>query len=261
VKIFVTGASGYLGSAVARAFKAAGHEVDGTRVPLGDAKQLRERALGADAVAHVALAPNGPDRVALDLRAIEALSSAKRWIYTSGTWALGTTDGAGEDAPTDRPATYSAWRPSHEKAALEAGAIVIRPGMVFGGAGGSVADMFQPALDEKVVRFVGDGKNRWPMVHRDDNAALYLRAIERGASGILHAANESVRVAEIAQAVLRVTGARTVEGRRPESSYDEALCLDQVMLCPRSRELGWKPAHPPFVECAPAMLSEYQQER
>jgi hypothetical protein len=34
-----------------------------------------------------------------------------------------------------------------------------------------------------------------------------------------------------------------------------------VMLCPRARELGWQPAHPPFVECAPAMLREYQQER
>lgn len=260
MKVFVTGASGYLGSAVARAFRAAGHEVDGTRVPLADARQLRERAQRADAVAHVSL-DGGPDRVALDLRAIEALSAAKRWIYTSGTWSLGTTDGADERAPTDHPAPHSAWRPSHERAALEAGAIVIRPGMVFGGAGGSVADLWKSALDEKVVRFVGDGKNRWPMIHRDDNAALYLRAIERDARGILHAANESVRVADVARAIARVTGAGTVEGRGPESSYDEALCLDQVMLCPRSRELGWKPAHPPFVECAAAMLSEYQQER
>jgi nucleoside-diphosphate-sugar epimerase len=163
MKIFLTGAKGYLGGAIARELTAAGHNVTGlarsassTRklqaarvVPhsgsLADAGSLAAGARSADAVIHAALdaaakAPHEADIEAAGsfLRALAG--TGKAFVYTSGLTVLGDTGGimADEDTPPN-PIPFSAWRPALERTVLAAAgrevrSIVIRPGWVYGRA-------------------------------------------------------------------------------------------------------------------------------
>jgi nucleoside-diphosphate-sugar epimerase len=165
--IFLTGATGYLGGAIARELTAAGHKVTGLArsaasarklqaarvVPhsgsLADAGSLAAGARSADAVIHTALdavakAPHETDIEAAGsfLRALAG--TGKAFVYTSGLTVLGDTGGimADEDTPPN-PIRFSAWRPALEKTVLAAAghqvrSIVIRPGWVYGRGGGIV---------------------------------------------------------------------------------------------------------------------------
>ena len=104
------------------------------------------------------------------------------------------------------------------------------------------------------------------MIHRDDLAELYLAAVEKWHEGVFHATNEAVRVEEVARAVALAAGridavkSWPLAEARATLGYADALCMDQVVVSPRSREVyGWKPAHPAFVACAPAMFDEFRQ--
>ena len=143
MKVFLTGATGYVGSAVARALRGAGHEVVGLARSEGAARRLSEAgfeavlgdmtdapllarcAADADAVVHAALA-RGPEIPAADTAATRALLDAvrgttKRLIYTSGVWVYGETgDTAADERSPTRPVPLAAWRPAVERLVLEA---------------------------------------------------------------------------------------------------------------------------------------------
>ncbi len=233
--IFLTGATGYIGSAVLDAVIKGGHQV--TAIARDPEKAGRLLARGAtpiiaelgrptyyvpalksaDAVVHTAF-ESSPRGVQLDKQALETMLNAqveasradgkrRTFLYTSGVWVLGRTGKAAEeDAPLDPP-EHVAWRPGHEDIVLSAFSstlrtAVIRPGIVYGGGRGLVSDLVKDALNG-LVRVVGPGKNRWPCVYDHDLGDLYVRVLESPmAAGIFHATDESdERVSDIVEAI------------------------------------------------------------
>lgn len=286
MEIFVTGASGYLGLAVASAFRRAGHRVSGLARSAAAAETLmrneiapvlgrleaperyHEAATRADVIAHVAV-DYAADTGAVDAQAVRALLSAaveapqrKSFLYTSGAWVYGDTGPTpAEEARRLRPARAVAWRPAVEQLVLAAShvrGVVFRPGVAYGGRGGLTGDWFAGAMAGN-LRVVGDGTNHWSMVHVDDLAEAYLRAVEAGVAG------ETFNLADEACATLgelvRAAGAAAGDGGRgaivttslAEASAQlgplaEALALDQRLSSQRARRLlGWRPRHAGFV--------------
>jgi nucleoside-diphosphate-sugar epimerase len=286
MRVLLTGATGYIGSAVAEALQRAGHEVVGLarsdasaerlqargismrRGDLKEPQSLTEAARDAEAVVHTALT-NDADAPEADRATVEAILQAlegtgKPFIYTSGIWVYGNTGeaAADEERPLD-PTPLVAWRPANEQLVLDAArrgvrAIVIRPAIVYGRGGGIPASLVQAAREKATVRFVGEGSNRWPQVHVDDLADLYVRALERApAATLLNASSgPSVRVREVAEAASRAGGAagRTEswpleEARRTLGPYADALALDQQVSGEKAMKLlGWTPRANSMIE-------------
>jgi nucleoside-diphosphate-sugar epimerase len=282
MRIFLTGATGYIGEAVLEACARAGHDVTAVvrkAAKLRDTGTAQVQPLVADLAVPAAWAPalaghdvvihtafessaRGPavDRGVVDAvldaaRAARSTGRAPAIIYTSGIWVLGHTEApAAEDAPLN-PTPLVAWRPGHEQAILDAGrdglrTAVLRPGIVYGGSRGIVGDLFRDAANG-LIRIIGTGQNRWPLVHARDLADLYVRiATSPDASGVFHATDDSdERVSDIADAVaahMTVTpDIRRVpipEAQAKMGPYADALVLDQVVRSVRSRALGWEPA-------------------
>lgn len=236
MRVFITGATGYIGSAICDALRAAGHQAVGLartdekaallasrgdgaiRGSLADREVLKEGCRQADAVIHCALSFT-PDAGAIDRAATEAMlealaGSGKPFVYTSGVWVYGDTGDRmlGEVAPLNPPPLV-AWRPAVEEVALEARergikSMVFRPGMVFGRRGGFLAGFFQDARTHGVVRIIGDGRNYWSTVHADDLADLYVRALLRPFAGELFVACGGMpqQVNRFAEAVAEACG-------------------------------------------------------
>jgi len=237
MRTFLTGATGYIGSAVLDTLLRNRHEVTALVRDPEKAERLRLRGVHAvvgelsvpktyaqaaeasDAIIHTAL-DRSKRAVEVDRQAIDALLGAAirhaargqpvSVVYTSGVWVLGNTVGqATEDAPL-RPTPHAAWRPDHEKLVLDAGrgrtlrTSVIRPGIVYGGARGIIGDLLKDAANG-LVRVIGDGRNHWACVYDRDLADLYVRvAAGPEASGIFHATDEAdERVGDIVAEVAR----------------------------------------------------------
>ena len=234
MKVFVTGGTGYIGSAVALRLKKAGHDVQalvrdkekgsalqgaGVKLVQGDLANpagYSAAAYGAQAVVHCA-SDTGAQAVELDRKSIQNAREllhgrvGATFIYTSGIWVIGDTgDAVADESRPLNPAKAAAWRPPHEQLALELAkegirAVVVRPGIVYGGGrGGIPASFFGTALKQGAAQTVGEGANHWPLVHVDDLAELYVRLVERAPAGsIFHATDASTRtVREIAEAAL-----------------------------------------------------------
>lgn len=281
MRVFVTGATGYVGAAVAEALLGAGHAITGLarsedaarrlesagcavlRGSLGDTDALGRGARDADAVIHVA-ATGAADQAETDVAAVDALlaalaGSGAPFLYTSGLWVLGATGNAvaDEDAPADA-AEIVAWRPAVERRVVEAAGqgvrtVVIRPGVVYGRGGGTPGTFVASGRRKGVVRYVGDGAQRWPMVHTDDLAELYVLALAAPAGTVLNAAGASVPAREVAEAAARASGARAeawplADARARLGPYADALALDQQVSAERARALGWRPSRPSVLE-------------
>lgn len=298
--IFLTGATGYIGSAVLDAMLKGGHRVTAiARDPekaeklltkgatpviaeLGLPKLYLPSLMAADAVVHTAF-ESSPRAVQVDQLAIETMLAAQRdalaadgkaraFLYTSGVWVLGrSARAADEDSPLEPP-PHVAWRPAHENQVLAAASagvrpVVIRPGIVYGGGRGIVADLIKDALNG-IVRVVGPGKNRWPCVYDRDLGDLYARLLaSTDASGVFHAAgDEDECVFDIAEAirshvdpVADIRFMPLTEARAKMGPYADALALDQVVRCPHARATGWSPAMHGITGNAPRLFEEYRR--
>ncbi len=249
MKIFITGGTGYIGSAVARKAISLGHQVTalvrddksqaagelirlGASLHLGDLRSpdsFSAAAGAADGVIHAASTNDALAGTADEATAVAMLSqmnSGAAFVYTSGTWVYGNTRGEpATEASTLNPTPLVAWRPAVEQSVRalatrrSVAAVILRPGMVHGYGGGVFGMLAGMALQSGCVKLVGDRRNHWPTVHVDDLAAAYLSAVERAAGGeaavigqIFNVvAEDGVAVAEMGEAIRRSIGADRVE--------------------------------------------------
>jgi len=286
MKVFITGATGYVGFNVATAFRRAGHEVWGlarseekARIlvqneihPIIGSMQKPETyektAEDCSVLVHTA-AELSADGVELDRRSVETfLRASKRGarpktvIYTSGVWVNGNTGDRLIDETTPlSPAKLVAWRPGHERTVLDADGIrgiVIRPGCVYGRQGSLTNSWFEGAYREHTLKVIGDGTSRWSMVHVDDLARGYVRAAESGLGGEIFNICDRSRstITEMARAVARAAGYTDEiqyipleEAAKTMGPYAECLVLDQhVDAGKAARMLNWIPQHQSFVD-------------
>jgi nucleoside-diphosphate-sugar epimerase len=283
MKVFLTGATGYIGTAVADRLRAAGHEISGlarsdaaaarltaagirpVRGDFSDPASVGSAARAADAVISLATTYDpGIDGPAIDAILNALAGSNKPFIYTSGIWSHGDTgDKVVDESTPPQPAALVQWRQAVEDRVREGAkrgirTVIIRPAIVYGRGGGIPAGFVQSAREEGAARYVGSGKNRWPFVHVDDLADLYLLALERapGGSLLLGVNGPSHPVSDIAAAASRGAGAggRTIEwpleeARQKLGAYADALALDQQASGRRAQELlGWQPHRPDVLE-------------
>jgi nucleoside-diphosphate-sugar epimerase len=283
MQVFLTGATGYIGTAVADRLRAAGHNLTG--LARSDAASDRMSAAGIQPLSGdfsepktIGSAARSADGVislattydpAVDGPAIDAILDAlagsnKPFVYTSGIWSHGDTgDVVVDETSPPKPAALVQWRQAVEDR-VRAGAkrgirtVVIRPAIVYGRGGGIPAGFVDSARKEGAARYVGSGENRWPFVHVDDLADLYLLALERAPAGslLLGVSGPSHPVRDVAAAASRGAGAggRTKgwpleEARKTLGAYADALVLDQQASGRRAQEtLGWKPSRPDVLE-------------
>lgn len=296
MRVFLTGGTGYIGSAVLDALLRAGHDVTAlVRNPgaaerlqarqvaafvgtLSDPASYRDMAAGFEAYVHAAGDSSDEGQLA-DASAVETLGALAAdaravLVYTSGVWVLGPTrEPAGEDAATN-PIPLVAYRVAREQAVLALAAqgvraAVIRPGVVFGSGRGIVADMIKDA-ENGLMRVIGSGENRWPLVYDRDLADLYVRVLaEPTAAGIFHGVDENDEtVNDIAEAFAAHSPQRPdvrmvplPEARKKLGLYADALALDQVVRCPRARALGWEPQLASLTRNVPRLFEEWRNAR
>jgi nucleoside-diphosphate-sugar epimerase len=183
---------------------------------------------------------------------------------------LGDTGGTATESAPPRPPAAVAWRPAHEQRVLGAsgGAVataVVRPGIVYGERRGLVSPWFEQAERDGAARVVGDGKNRWTFIHRDDLADLYRLVVERRATGIFHGVDgaaptvgEAARAASAAAGRGEVRSTPLEEARNQLGPVADALLCDQVVASARGAEVGWRPRRASFVAAAAEAYREWK---
>ena len=303
LRIFITGATGHVGRAVAEALLHAGHAITAlVRTPRGatditalggtpvsgalrDPDSIAAIAGEHDVLIHTAFEydASGAELRSSDEIATGALLDAastsptvRQVIYTSSAYLLGDLGEARVDEDTDPKlaSAESAWRLGMEQEVLARGAAagftgsVVRPGLVYGGSGGTMPEWFGDAQGERLVRYYGAGANRWTLVYRRDLATLYRLIAESGAAGIFHGVDGTpMPVRAVAEAASYAAG---WEGRTRSIAFEElpqrereharrALGKDVAVTSSRTALLGWTPTYSSFAEGAAQAYREWSQ--
>jgi nucleoside-diphosphate-sugar epimerase len=284
MRIFVTGASGWIGSAVVPELVGAGHQVlglarsdasakavadmgaDVLRGDLNDIDVLRAGAIDSDGVIHLAFVVPSVSEVATraDATAIEtfatALTGSGKPLVISGATLV--TPGR---VATERDELVAvgpiAARIANMKAALAAtdrgvrSCLVMLPRSVHGEGErhGFIPQLISIARTRGVSGYIGQGASRWPAVHVKDAARLYRLAVERAPAGaVLYAVgDEGVPVREIAEAIGHHLDlpAKSLPAGEYEGMLVNLLSTDMPASSAITQNLmGWKPTHPGLIE-------------
>ena len=286
MRVFVTGATGFIGTAIVRELLTAGHEVLGLvrsdaaadtlsrlgveahRGELSDSDSLAAGAGACDGVIHTAFNHDWstPREAAAetDRRAVEAMAGAlegsgKPFVVTSGTALLapgriGTEEDAPGSAATPRAASEAAVLAAASRG-VRASIVRLSPTVHGAGDHGFVHMLIGIARRTGISAFVGDGANRWPAVHRLDAARLFRLALEKAAPGArLHGvAEEGVPMRSIAQAIgtglgVPVRGLAEDEARTHFDWFARFVAIDNPTSSALTRSaLAWRPLEPELL--------------
>jgi nucleoside-diphosphate-sugar epimerase len=275
MKVFLTGGSGYIGRAVTTELIGQGHsvralarsaqaqtvveKVGAGAVPGGltDLDVLTTAAASADAVIHLAQADSGD----ADLAAATAMQDgvgAGTYVHTGGTWVYGDTDGVVDETAPWKPPSLVAWRQPVEAEILDRAnrggrPVIVQPGLLYGGDNRLINEFFTvPGERAGAVAYIGDGTNHWALVHVDDLADLYVRALQAKPGSVyvgVAGPNPSAKDAATAISHRVGLGGKTVsitlaEAREQMGPIADAFALDQQLTSSRAQsELGWTPSH------------------
>ncbi|MFI6252422.1 SDR family oxidoreductase [Streptomyces sp. NPDC051016] len=286
MRVFVTGGSGFIGSAVVPGLLGAGHRVlalarsdksaealtaagaEVHRGSLDDPEDLARAAAGTDGVIHLAFDhdsfPDMTGPVATDLRVIEAVGTAlagsdRPFVVTSGTLMLAPNGGVAAEQDTPAPAVH---RSAADLAALALTARGVRSSVVrlaptVHGRGdqGFVPRLIDVARRTGVAAYIGAGTNRWPAVHRLDAAHLFRLALESAPAGTaLHAAaDQEVPFKDIATAIGRGLDIplKSIPAEEAQTHFGWlgiVASADNPTSSERTRSLlGWQPEQPGLI--------------
>ncbi len=283
MRIFVTGATGFVGSAIVRELITSGHQVLGLarseagasalaamdaevhRGALDDLESLRDGARKSDAVIHTAFNHDFSkflENCAEDRRAIETMGavlegSDRPMLVTSGFGSLapGRLATEADGPPTGFPRASEAAAAAIAARGVRASAVRLAASTHGAGDHGFVPRLIAIAREKGVAAYVGDGQNRWPGVHRLDAARLYRLAIEQGvANGPYHAvADEGVPFKTIAELIGRRLGVPVVSKTQEEAAghfgwLARFAAMDMPASSARTRStLGWQPEQPGLI--------------
>jgi nucleoside-diphosphate-sugar epimerase len=284
MRVFVTGATGFIGSAIVSELIKAGHQVlglarsdasassltavgaDAHRGSLEDLHSLRSGAANSDAVIHAAFIHdflNYGAAAEADTRAIETLGTAlagsgRPFVVTSGTLLLQRQGPLATEKDE--------WDPNFPRKSEAAGlamashgvrvSVVRLPPSVHGDSDrGFVPRLIAIAREKGVSAYVDDGLNCWPAVHRLDAAQLYRLALEKGTAGARYhgVADKGVPFREIAEVIGRRLNVPVISKSPEEAAGHFGWISHFVSIdCPASsdetqKQLGWRPTHASLI--------------
>lgn len=283
MRVFVTGATGFVGSAVVQDLVQAGHQVLGLarsdasaaaliaagaevhRGHLEDLDSLRRGADAADGVIHTGFIHDFSkfkENCEVDRRAIEAMGevlagTARHMVVTSGTGLLTPGSVATED--TVAPASSAIPRVSEQTAlsieGVSASVVRLPPSVHGDGDHGFVPIVIGMAREKGVSVYIGEGRNHWPAVHRLDTGLVYRRALEKAVAGARYhgVAEEGIAFRDIATVIGKRLGLPVVSKSPEEAAahfgwFAHFAAINNRASSAQTREmLGWQPKHPGLI--------------